>query len=112
MEPIVVMITTLPDRAAAGALARALIDERLAACVNIMPPCTSVYRWQGAVESADEVPLWIKTRAAAIDQVTQFIKDRHPYELPEVIALPVTAGLTPYLDWVSAQTLPEAGARR
>jgi len=109
MEPFVVVITTLPDRASAHALAEALVHERLAACVNVMSECTSIYRWQGAVETAAEVPLWIKTRAALFAVVAQFIKDHHPYDLPEVIALPVTAGLAPYLKWVEHET--EQGQR-
>jgi len=106
MEPFVVVITTLPDRASAHALAEALVHERLAACVNVMSECTSIYRWQGAVETAAEVPLWIKTRAALFAAVAQFIKYHHPYDLPEVIALPVTAGPAPYLKWVEHETGP------
>jgi len=104
MEPIVVLITTLPDAASARALAEALVRERLAACVNLMAECTSIYHWQGAVETAAEVPLWIKTSAALYPRVEQFIRDHHPYDLPEVIALPLTAGLAPYLQWVEQET--------
>jgi periplasmic divalent cation tolerance protein len=104
MEPCVVVITTLPDRASARTLAEALVRERLAACVNVMSECTSIYRWQGAVETAAEVPLWIKTRAARFSSVAAFIKEHHPYELPEVIALPLTEGLAPYLEWVECET--------
>jgi periplasmic divalent cation tolerance protein len=104
MEPVVIVITTLPDRASACTMAEALVRERLAACVNVMAECTSVYRWQGAVETASEVPLWIKTRAALAASVEQFIRSHHPYELPEVIALPLTAGLAPYLQWIVSQT--------
>ncbi len=104
MEPFIVVITTLPDRTSARTLAEALVRERLAACVNVMSECTSIYRWQGAVETAAEVPLWIKTRAALFANVAQFIKDHHPYDLPEVIALPLTAGLAPYLEWVECET--------
>ena len=109
MEPFVVVIATLPDRASARTLAEALVRERLAACVNVMSECTSIYRWQGAVETAAEVPLWIKTRAALFPSIAQFIKDHHPYDLPEVIALPLTAGLAPYLEWVERET--ERGQR-
>ena len=104
MEPVVIVITTLPDRASARAMAEALVRERLAACVNVMAECTSVYRWQGAVETAVEVPLWIKTPAALATSVEQFIRSHHPYELPEVIALPLTAGLAPYLEWIVGET--------
>jgi len=104
MEPIVVLITTLPDAASARALAEALVRERLAACVNLMAECTSIYHWQGAVETDAEVPLWIKTRAALYPRVEQFIRTHHPYDLPEVIALPLAAGLAPYLQWVEQET--------
>jgi periplasmic divalent cation tolerance protein len=103
-EPIVVMMTTLPDRAAARSMAEALVREQLAACVNVMAECTSIYRWQGQVEAAAEVPLWIKTRAALIANVEQFIRAHHSYELPEVIVLSVSSGLQPYLEWVVDQT--------
>ena len=104
MEPFVVVITTLPDRASARTLAEALVRERLAACVNVMSECTSIYRWRGAVETAAEVTLWIKTRAALFSSIAQFIKEHHPYDLPEVIALPLTAGLAPYLEWIQHET--------
>jgi periplasmic divalent cation tolerance protein len=106
MEPFVVVITTLPDRAAARTLAEALVRERLAACVNVMAECTSIYRWQGAVETAAEVPLWIKTSSALYPRVERFILEHHPYDLPEVIALPLAAGLAPYLQWVERETQP------
>jgi periplasmic divalent cation tolerance protein len=103
-EPVVVMMTTLPDRASARSMAEALVREQLAACVNVMAECTSIYRWQGQVESAAEVPLWIKTRAALAANVEQFIRAHHSYELPEVIVLPVSAGLEGYLEWIISQT--------
>jgi periplasmic divalent cation tolerance protein len=104
MEPVVIVITTLPDRASARTMAEALVRERLAACVNVMAECTSVYRWRGAVETAAEVPLWIKTRATLAASVEQFIRSHHHYELTEVIVLPLTAGLAPYLEWIVSQT--------
>jgi periplasmic divalent cation tolerance protein len=103
-ERIVIIITTLADRASARAVAEALVRERLAACVNVMSECASIYRWQGKVETATEVPLWIKTRASLTDAVQQFIRTHHAYELPEIIVLPVSAGLQPYLEWVVDQT--------
>ena len=106
-ERFVVVITTLPDRASALALAAALVREHLAACVNVMAECSSIYRWEGAVETANEVPLWIKTRATLFSSVSQFIKDHHPYDLPEVIALPLIAGFAPYLQWVERETQQE-----
>lgn len=100
------VITNLPDRAAAEALATALVEQGLAACVNIQAPCRSVYRWQGAVEAADEVPLLIKTSSAGYAALEAAIRAAHPYELPEVIAIPITQGLPDYLAWIAAQTHP------
>lgn len=85
-------------------MARQLVDARLAACVNILSPCHSVYRWQGAVETADEVPLLIKTSRERYAALEAAIRQQHPYELPEVIALPVAQGLPEYLSWVAAET--------
>ena len=98
------VLTNLPDQPSAEALAKALIEARLAACVNILAPCRSVYRWQGAVESADEVPLLIKTTAERYNDLEAAIRAAHPYELPEVIAVPVTHGSPDYLGWIAAQT--------
>jgi periplasmic divalent cation tolerance protein len=98
------VLTNLPDREAAGKLARELIERRLAACVNILGACTSVYRWQGEVEEAAEVPMLIKTTAAAYPELQQAIADLHPYELPEIIAVSLARGLPAYLDWVAVET--------
>src|SRR3990170_7145636 len=104
MNEILLVITNLPDETSAARLARHLIDERAAACVNKLAPCTSTYRWQGNIETATEVPLLIKTTRAAYPRLEQLIRAAHPYELPEIIAVPVTAGLPAYLDWVSRET--------
>ena len=98
------VFTNLPDQDSAEALARELVEARLAACVNVLAPCQSVYRWQGALESAAEVPLLIKTSSERYAALEAAIRERHPYELPEVIALPVVAGLPDYLAWVAAET--------
>jgi periplasmic divalent cation tolerance protein len=103
MNPLLVL-TNLPDRPAAEALANALIETRLAACVSILAPCRSVYRWQGAVETSDEVPLLIKTSGARYAALEAAIRALHPYELPELIAVPITQGLPAYLAWVDAET--------
>jgi periplasmic divalent cation tolerance protein len=102
-EETLLVISNLPDRAAAESLARALVERRLAACINILPPCRSVYRWQGAVEQADEVPLLIKTTRARYAELEAALGELHPYAVPEIIALPLAAGLPAYLDWVSAE---------
>lgn len=105
------VLTNLPDRPSAEALAAALVEARLAACVNILAPCRSVYRWQGAVEAADEIPLLIKTSVACYAALEAAIRAQHPYELPEVIALPITQGLPDYLAWVDAETQPTPGLK-
>lgn len=102
------VITNLPDRASAESLATSLIERRLAACVNILAPCQSVYRWRDAVERADEVPLLIKTAAARYAELEAAIRAAHPYEMPEIIALPIARGLPAYLDWVAGETGAEA----
>ena len=101
---VLLVLTNLPDREAAESLAQTLVERRLAACVNILSPCRSVYRWQGAIEAADEVPVLIKTVQARYAELEAAIRERHPYELPEIIALPVTTGLPGYLAWVAAET--------
>jgi periplasmic divalent cation tolerance protein len=99
----ILVITNLPDRGAAEQLARVLIEQRLAACVNVMAPCTSLYHWQGVVETAEEVPLLIKTLQVHYDKVEATIRNFHPYELPEIISVAINGGLPAYLDWVAAE---------
>ncbi|WP_292925932.1 divalent-cation tolerance protein CutA [Nitrosomonas sp.] len=99
-------MTNFPDKKGAVALAEALIAQHLAACVNVLSPCTSIYRWQGTVESADEIPVLIKTLRQHYDRVEQLIKMMHPYELPEVIMVPILNGLPAYLQWIANETQP------
>ncbi|MDP2134990.1 MAG: divalent-cation tolerance protein CutA [Sulfuritalea sp.] len=101
------ILTTLPDAASAQALAASLVRQGLAACVNILAPCRSVYRWKGAIENAEEIPLLIKTTAARYAALEAAIRATHPYELPELIAVPIAHGLPDYLSWVAAATLAE-----
>ena len=103
MNDILIVITNLPDAQAAGQLAQRLIEERVAACVNQLAPCTSTYRWQDGIETATEVSLLIKTTRAAYPRLEQLIRTVHPYELPEIIAVPVIAGLPAYLGWISQE---------
>jgi len=98
------VLTNLPDRAAAERLADMLIEKRLAACVNILAPCRSVYRWKDAVQHDEEHPMLIKTAAERYPEMEQALRAGHPYELPEIIAVPVERGLAAYLDWVAAET--------
>ncbi|HXE37535.1 MAG TPA: divalent-cation tolerance protein CutA [Azonexus sp.] len=104
METLLV-ITNCPDEASANAIALAVVEARLAACVNILPRVQSIYRWQGSVESATEIPLLIKTSAANYPALEQAITKLHPYEVPEIIALPIAQGLPAYLNWVAAETI-------
>lgn len=104
MEALLV-ITNCPDEATADAIGRAVVDARLAACVNMLPAVRSIYRWQGAVESASEIPLLIKSTAANYPALEKAIAERHPYEVPEIIALPVAQGLPAYLNWLAAETI-------
>jgi periplasmic divalent cation tolerance protein len=102
-QPLLVL-TTVPDPALAEVIARRLIDEHCAACVSIGAPVRSLYHWRGKTETAEEVPLTIKTTAGSYPTVERLILELHPYELPEIIALAVTGGLVPYLDWIAAET--------
>jgi periplasmic divalent cation tolerance protein len=98
------VFTNLPDRASAERLADLLLQQRLAACVNILAPCRSVYRWKGAVQHDEEHPMLIKTSAERYDALEQALRQGHPYELPEIIAVSIEQGLPAYLDWVAAET--------
>ena len=98
------VLTNLPDRAAAERLADALIEKRVAACINILAPCRSVYRWKGAVQHDEEYPVLIKTTAERYLALEAAIRAAHPYELPEIIAVPIERGLPAYLAWVAAET--------
>ena len=105
MQITVLVLTNCPDEESANAIALALVEERLAACVNILPRVQSVYRWQGSVESATEILLFIKSTAANYAALENLIRQHHPYDVPEIVALPVTHGLPAYLNWVAAETL-------
>jgi periplasmic divalent cation tolerance protein len=98
------VLTNLPDRAAAERIAELLIGEQLAACVNILAPCRSVYRWKGEVQHDEEHPMLIKTTAARYPALEEALRGAHPYELPEIIAVPIERGLPAYLAWVAAET--------
>lgn len=104
MDPLLI-ITNCPDEEVANAIALALVEEKLAACVNILPRVHSVYRWQGSVESASEIPLLIKTTAARYAALESRIGELHPYEVPEIIAVPIARGLPAYLNWLAGETL-------
>ncbi len=101
-----VVLTNLPDLGTAEQLADTLIEQRVAACVNILAPCRSVYRWQGAVQHDEEYPMLIKTNADRYPALEAAIRAVHPYELPEIVAVKVEGGLPAYLAWITEETRP------
>jgi len=103
MKAILVM-TNVPDRETALNMAQKLIGVHRAACVNVLAPCTSIYHWQGKIESAEEFPLLVKTTENRYAEVERMIKELHPYELPEIISVPIENGLPEYLQWVENET--------
>jgi periplasmic divalent cation tolerance protein len=98
---VLVCFCTCPDTATAQAIADVLVGERLAACVNVLPGLRSVYRWQGAIERADEALLLVKTVQAQLPALQARMAALHPYELPELVAVEVAGGLAAYLDWIA-----------
>ena len=97
----ILVITTCPGSISAKKIAQDLVTEKLAACVNILPDVQSYFSWVGKVDTANEHMLIIKTTSENYDALESYIKKIHPYELPEVIAVPIEAGLTAYLEWIS-----------
>lgn len=100
MTTVVVVLATFPANEDAQQLARTLVEERLAACVNILPPMQSVYRWEGRVEHAAEHQLVMKTTSAKVEQLEARLRALHPYDVPEFLVLPVSGGSAAYLEWV------------
>ncbi len=98
------VLTNLPDVESADKLATVLVERRLAACVNRLSPCRSTYRWQGVVQQETELPLLIKTSVESYPALESAIRELHPYELPEIIALDIAGGLPSYLAWVATET--------
>jgi len=104
MSDILLVITNMPDEQTASKLAQQIVQSRAAACVNRLAPCNSTYRWLGNIETATEVTLLIKTTSDAYPHLEKMIRMVHPYELPEIIAVPVIAGLPAYLSWIDSET--------
>ena len=102
-RPLLVF-TTLPDRASAEGLAMTLVEQGLAACASVQAPCLSIYRWQGAIEQASEVPLLIKSSSERYAALQAAILAAHPYQVPEIIALPISHALPAYLAWLATET--------
>ncbi len=101
-----IVLTNLPDEDDAHRVAEALVAERLAACVNVLAGCRSIYRWQGGIERADEVPLLIKTTRSRYRALQARLQELHPYDLPEILAWEPCRGLPAYLDWIADETRP------
>ncbi|XP_006860426.1 PREDICTED: protein CutA isoform X1 [Chrysochloris asiatica] len=95
---------TCPNEKVAKEIARAVVEKRLAACVNLIPQITSIYEWKGKIEEDSEVLMMIKTQSSLVPALTEFVRSVHPYEVAEVIALPVEQGNSPYLHWVRQVT--------
>jgi len=105
-DAVLIVLTNLPDEENAHLIAEALVAERLAACVNVLAGCRSIYRWQGEIERADEVPLLIKTTRARYRELQARLQELHPYDVPEILAWEPQRGLPAYLGWVVDETLP------
>jgi periplasmic divalent cation tolerance protein len=103
-DEVRVVLITAPDADSGATLARALVDERLAACVNLVPGVRSIYRWEGRVEEGDEVLMVVKTRATRCKELAARVNDLHPYDVPEVLELAIDGGSSAYLDWVRAES--------
>ena len=109
MTDAVLVLTTVPTPDIGTALARALVQARLAACVNVLPPMTSIYRWQGGLQHDSECQMVIKTVRPRLDAVRALVLASHPYELPEFVVVPVETGEAAYLAWVAAEASGEPG---
>ena len=104
-KPIILVLVTAPDQASAKLIAKALLEKKLAACVNILPGLISLYNWKGEIKDEKEVQLFIKTRSDLLEgKIIPLIRELHPYDLPEIIAIPVVGGSNPYLAWILAET--------
>lgn len=102
------MLMTAPDLETGEAIARRVVEERLAACANVVPGVSSIFRWEGEVQEAREVLVILKTTEERAAELSQRIVELHPYDVPEVLALPVSSGFEPYLEWVRTSSEPPA----
>lgn len=107
MTRVRVVLATAPDRETAETLVRQLVEERRAACGTILPGAISIYRWKGAVERAEECVVLLKVRIDAVDALVARAAELHPYEVPELLVLPVESGLASYLSWVEEESGPD-----
>jgi periplasmic divalent cation tolerance protein len=100
----IIVFITVPSREVGQQIADTLLESRLAACVNIVPQITSIYHWQGAIHQDDEFLLIAKTKASLFDALATAVKNHHPYDVPEVIAMPIISGSKEYLTWIATET--------
>ena len=105
-EDVRVVLVTAPDERVGREIARKIVDSRLAACVNLVPGVTSIYRWEETIHEDQEVLLLVKTRASRCRDLEARVRDMHPYDVPEVLTLAVAGGSAPYLDWVREESSP------
>jgi periplasmic divalent cation tolerance protein len=110
MPDFIQVVTTIERREDADRIARLLVEERLAACVQVVGPISSTYRWRGAIETAQEWQCWAKSRRDLYDQIEQAIRGVHPYEVPEILAIPVLSGSASYLAWLDAEVKKEGAS--
>ncbi|MFG1941327.1 divalent-cation tolerance protein CutA [Nonomuraea sp. NPDC048826] len=110
MAELLEVHVTAPDRDVAERIASAVVAERLAAAAQLVAPITSVYWWRGEINRADEWLLFMKTTAERFDELTAAIRELHPYEVPQIFAVPLVAGTADYLEWIRRETSPEPGA--
>lgn len=110
MQQTLLVLVNVSDDAVAHAIGRSLVEQRLAACVNLLPAVRSLYQWQGKIEEATEITMLIKTTQARYAELEAAIKACHPYDVPEIIALPIVAGLPEYLGWIATETKKDGNA--
>jgi len=103
-DDVIVVLSNAPDMLLAKRIAHVLVEEYLAACVNLGAPCLSMYMWEGSLEGTEEVPLLMKTTRGRLPELTERFRQLHPYEVPELLVLPVLGGSHRYMEWVRTQT--------
>ena len=105
MESYIQVLTTIDKKDDAEKIARAMVERKLAACVQIAGPISSIYRWKGNIESTQEWQCWIKSKAVLYEEIQEAIKSIHPYEVPEIIAIPIVTGSSQYLQWLENEII-------
>ena len=109
MPPAILVLTTLPTEQDARGFVRRLVEERIVACGTVFAGVTSVYRWEGRVEESSEAQVLLKTASSRWDDVRSAVAEHHPYDVPELLALPIASGLDAYLRWIASETIALEG---